>query len=154
MELYAITRRRQRGRAPGEEGTEVMALALDPAEVFKVMRCAWRNGVLDKFMVIQGEALEGVMADTGMNMGDLLNRLDEARPETVARIDRLLDRAGPLMRYLDSDRLMGTVSRLLDLAPVRRMMVAGMRAQMTRAATGAPRPSLKERVLALAGRTA
>ncbi|NPV60923.1 MAG: hypothetical protein HPY75_14830, partial [Actinobacteria bacterium] len=57
-----------------------MALALDPAEVFKVMRCAWRNGVLDKFMVIQGEALEGVMADTGMNMGDLLNRLDEARP--------------------------------------------------------------------------
>ncbi|NPV59498.1 MAG: hypothetical protein HPY75_07535, partial [Actinobacteria bacterium] len=57
-----------------------MALALDPQEVFKVMQCAWRNGVLDKFMVIQGEALEGVMADTGMNMGDLLNRLDEARP--------------------------------------------------------------------------
>ncbi|MBC7228761.1 MAG: hypothetical protein H5T74_14565, partial [Actinobacteria bacterium] len=50
-------------------------MPLDPQEVFRVMQCAWRNGVLDKFMVIQGEALEGVMADTGMNLGDLLNRL-------------------------------------------------------------------------------
>lgn len=129
-------------------------MALDPAEVFKVMRCAWRHGVLDKFMAIQGEALEGVMADTGMNMGDLLNRLDEAKPETVARVDRLLERAGPLMKHLDNDRLMGIVSRLLDLSLVRKAMVAGMRANMARAATGAPRPSLRERVAALAGRTA
>lgn len=118
------------------------------------MRCAWRNGVLDRFMAIQGEALEGVMADTGLNMGDLLNRLDEAKQETVDKVDRLLDRAGPLMKYLDSDRLMGLAARLLDFAPVKRAMVAGMRAQMARAATGAPRPSLKERVLALAGRSA
>lgn len=129
-------------------------MALDPAEVFKVMRCAWRNGVLDKFMAIQGEALEGVMADTGMNMGDLLNRLDEARPETVAKVDRLLERSGPFMKYLDNDRLMRAVSRLLDLSLVRKTMVAGMRKNMARAATGAPRPSLKERVAALAGKTA
>ncbi|MBC7231591.1 MAG: hypothetical protein H5T74_14530, partial [Actinobacteria bacterium] len=120
---------------------------------FRVMQCAWRNGVLDKFMVIQGEALEGVMADTGMNLGDLLNRLDEASEETVQKIDRLLDRAGPLMRHLDSDRLMRLASRLLDLSPVRKAMVAGMRANMARAATGAPRPSPRELVMALLGRT-
>jgi len=129
-------------------------LPLDPAQVFKVMQCAYRNGVLDKFMVIQGQALEGVMADTGMNMGDLLNRLDEAEEATVMKIDRLLDRAGPLMKYLDSDRLMRLASRLLDIALVKKMMVANMRAMMGRAASGESPPTLGERLRALAGKAA
>lgn len=127
-------------------------MAIDPQEVFKVMQCAYRNGVLDKFMVIQGEALEGVMADTGMNLGDLLNRLDEAEEATVVKIDRLLDRAGPLVKYADSDRLMRLASRLLDVAAVRRMVVAGMRSTMARAASGGAPPSLPQRLKALAGR--
>jgi hypothetical protein len=129
-------------------------LSLDPAEVFKVMQCAYRNGVLDKFMVIQGEALEGVMAETGMNMGDLLNRLDEAEEATVIKIDRLLDKAGPLMKYLDNDRLMKFASRLLDIALVKKLMVKNMQATMARAATGTKPPSLGERVRALAGKAA
>ncbi len=129
-------------------------MALDPAEVFKVMQCAYRNGVLDKFMVIQGEALEGVMAETGLNMGDLLNRLDEASEETVMKIDRLLDRAGPLMKYLDRDGLMKLASRMLDIALVRKIMVRNLQATMARAATGASPPSLGERVRALAGKAA
>jgi hypothetical protein len=133
---------------------EVSRLPLDPAQVFKVMQCAYRNGVLDKFMVIQGQALEGVMADTGMNMGDLLNRLDEAEEATVMKIDRLLDRAGPLMKYLDSDRLMRLASRLLDIALVKKMMVANMRAMMGRAASGESPPTLGERLRALAGKAA
>jgi len=129
-------------------------LSLDPAEVFKVMQCAYRNGVLDKFMVIQGEALEGVIAETGMNMGDLLNRLDEAEEATVMKIDRLLDKAGPLMKYLDNDRLMKFASRLLDIALVKKLMVKNMQATMARAATGTKPPSLGERVRALAGKAA
>jgi hypothetical protein len=127
---------------------------LDPAQVFKVMQCAYRNGVLDKFMVIQGRAMEGVMADTGMNMGDLLNRLDEAEESTVQKIDRLLDRAGPLMKYLDSDTLMRVASRLLDIGLVQRLVAANMRAMMGRAATGTKPPKLAERLRALAGRAA
>jgi hypothetical protein len=118
------------------------------------MQCAYRNGVLDKFMVIQGEALEGVMADTGMNMGDLLNRLDEAEEATVMKIDRLLDRAGPLVKYLDNDSLMKFTSRLLDIAAVKKLMVKNMRATMGRAATGVTPPSLGERLRALAGKAA
>ena len=103
-------------------------MSLDPQEVFNVMQCAYRNGVLDKFMVIQGEALEGVIAETGMNMGDLLNRLDEAEEATVMKIDRLLDKAGPLMKYLDNDTLMKLASRLLDIALVKKMMIKNMQA--------------------------
>lgn len=129
-------------------------MSLDPAQVFKVMQCAYRNGVLDKFMVIQGQAMEGVMADTGMNMGDLLNRLDEAEESTVQKIDKMLDRAGPAMKYLDSDTLMRLASRLLDSGLVQKMMVANMRAMMGRAATGTKPPSVGERLRALAGRAA
>jgi len=129
-------------------------MPLDPQEVFRVMQCAWRNGVLDRFMAIQGEALEGVMADTGMNLGDLLNRLDEAKEETVQKIDRMLDRAGPLVKYAESDRLMRLAARLLDLSFVRRAVVAGMRANLARAAGGEPRPGLLGTLRSLAGRPA
>ncbi len=132
----------------------MIGLSLDPQEVFRVMQCAYRNGVLDKFMVIQGEAMEGVMADTGMNMGDLLNRLDEAEEATVMKIDRLLDRAGPLMKYLDSDALMKLASRLLDLALVKKLMIANMRTMMGRVASGTKPPSVGARLRALAGKTA
>jgi hypothetical protein len=133
---------------------EVISLSLDPQEVFRVMQCAYRNGVLDKFMVIQGEAMEGVMADTGMNMGDLLNRLDEAEEATVIKIDKMLDRAGPLMKHLDSDLLMKLASRLLDLALVKKLLIANMRTMMAKIATGTKPPSLTERLRALSGKAA
>jgi hypothetical protein len=129
-------------------------LPIDPAEVFKVMQCAYRNGVLDKFMVIQGEALEAVMAEANVNMGDLLNRMDEAGEETVMRIDRLLDRAGPLMKYLDNDRLMKVASRLLDLVPVKKMMVANMKNSILKTLSDSPPPSLADKLRALVGKAA
>ena len=129
-------------------------MSLDPAEVFKVMQCAYRNGVLDKFMAIQGEALEGVMAEAQVNMGDLLNRMDEASEEAVQKIDRLLDRAGPFMKYLDSDGLMRFSSRLLDIALVRKAMVAGMKQNILKTLSDTPPPSLLDRFRALAGKAA
>jgi hypothetical protein len=70
------------------------------------------------------------------------------------KIDKLLDRAGPLMKYLDNDLLMRFASRLLDLALVRKLMVANMRTMMGRVATGTKPPSLAERLRALARRAA
>jgi hypothetical protein len=72
-------------------------MSLDPKELFKVMRCAYRHGVLQKFTVIQGEALKEVMRQSGWNLGDLLNLLDEAREGTVTKIEGLLNRLGPVV---------------------------------------------------------
>jgi hypothetical protein len=129
-------------------------LSLDPAEVFRVMQCAYRNGVLDQFMAIQGEALEAVMEEAKVNMGDLLNRMDEASEETVMKIDRLLDRAGPLMKYLDSDRLMKFSSRLLGIAFVRRLMVANMKNSILKTLSDEAPPSLLDKIKTLAGKAA
>ena len=129
-------------------------MALDPKEVFQVMQCAYRNGVLDKFMAIQGDALEQVMEEANVNMGDLLNRLDEAEEATVMKIDRLLDRAGPLMKYLDNDALMKIASRMLDLAFVRKMMIANMKNSILRTVSETPPPTLADKVKALVGKAA
>ena len=129
-------------------------MALDPKEVFQVMQCAYRNGVLDKFMAIQGDALEQVMEEANMNMGDPLNRLDEAEEATVMKIDRLLDRAGPLMKYLDNDALMKIASRMLDLAFVRKMMIANMKNSILRTVSETPPPTLADKVKALVGKAA
>jgi hypothetical protein len=118
------------------------------------MQCAYRNGVLDKFMVIQGEALEAVMEEAGVNMGDLLNRMDEAEEATVMKIDRLLDRAGPLMKYLDNDRLMKFSSRLLDIGFMRRVLVANMKNSILKTVSDSPPPSLLGKLKALAGKAA
>jgi hypothetical protein len=133
---------------------EVRKVSLDPQEVFKVMQCAYRNGVLDKFMSIQGEALEEVMEVANVNMGDLLNRLDEADEKTVMKIDRLLDRAGPLFKHLASDRLMKIASSLLDIKFVKKMMVANMKNTILKTLDGFSPPSLGERLKALAGKAA
>jgi len=127
---------------------------IDPGEVFDVMECAYRHGVLDKFMVIQGEALEAVMKEAELNMGDLLNRMDEAEEETVQKVDRLLDRLGPFIKYADSDRLMKFTSRILDLPLVKRMMVKNIKNSILKIMTGESPPSLGQRIKAALGKAA
>lgn len=129
-------------------------MSLDPAHVFDTMQCAYRNGVLAKFTIIQGEALEAVIEQSGWNMGDLLNRLDEAEEKTVMRIDRLLDRIGPLLKYADNDTLMKLLSRLLDIGLVRKMVVAAMKSLILKNLPGQASPSLSERIKAATGKAA
>ncbi|MDY6797049.1 MAG: hypothetical protein SWK76_17475 [Actinomycetota bacterium] len=101
-------------------------MTLEAAQVFAVMETSYRKGVIDKFIPLFGEALEGLMEETGMNMEDLLNKLDEAKPETVEKLNRLLGSSGPLLRLANNDRLMGLVSRILDLELVRRVSIRGL----------------------------
>jgi hypothetical protein len=122
--------------------------------MFDVMSCAYRNGVLEKFTIIQGEALEEVIKQSGWNLGDLLNRLDETEEKTVKRIDRLLDRMGPLARFLNNDRLMKLSSRLLDAKMVRKMAIATMKTAILKTLPGQAPPSIAERIKSLAGRAA
>lgn len=127
-------------------------MAIDPQVVFRVMHCAYRNGVLDKIMSIQGRALELVMEETGADMGDLLNRLDEASEETVMKVDGFLDRAGPFLRCLHNDGLMRLVGRLLSVSSVRVFVARRMADSIKRTLTGEPAPSLPDKMRAVVSR--
>lgn len=99
-------------------------MALEQGLVFWVTESAYRNGVLDRGMALFGDALDATMDETGCEMGDLVNMMDEASEGTVTNLDTMLGRSGLLLRIAASDRLMALASRLLDVAVVRR---AGVR---------------------------
>lgn len=129
-------------------------MSIDAREVFDVMQCAYRYGVLQKFTVIQGEALQAVTEESGWNLGDLLNLLDEAKEETVGKIERLLNVMGPVIKYANNGAVMRLASRVLDLKAVRRMTVAAMKKNILKVLPDQDLPSLSERIRALAGRAA
>ena len=111
-------------------------MALKPGLVFNVMASAYRHDVIDKSMSLAGDAIDRVMQDTGLKVGDLVNKMDEARNKTVMRIDRLLAWSGPMLKVAANDRLMAGVSRMLDFKVVKKTTVAVLRRAMMRAATG------------------
>jgi len=122
---------------------------LESGQVFNVMAVAYRHGVLDKLMSLFGEALEEVVAETGANIGDLVNKMDEAQEATIKKLDALLSRSGPLLKAAAGDRLMETVSRLLDSPLVRRVAVGLLKRNLVRAIIGEAPPSLTEKVRAM-----
>lgn len=110
-------------------------MAFDPDDAFKFMRCMYRNGVLDRFSAIQGEAMAEVMAEAGLDMGDMSNSMDQASEQSIAKIDRMLGMMGPAFRYLANDRLMRLISRLLDVSIVRRQVLKNMKKSMSQSLT-------------------
>jgi len=74
-----------------------------------------------------------VIAQTGCEIGDLVNKLDMTTEKTVMLMDRLLGLSRPLLRLAASDRLMTVVSRLLDITAFRKMNVALMTRVLARA---------------------
>lgn len=112
-------------------------MALKPGLVFEVTASAYRNGVIDRGMALFGDALDGAINETGCEMGDLVNKMDEAGERTVMRIDALLARSGPLLRLAASDRLMALVSRLLNVEAVRRVGVTVLTKMLVRVVTAA-----------------
>jgi hypothetical protein len=117
---------------------EAIQMSIRPDEIFELMHCSYRNGITDKFISIESEALAEAMVETGMNLQDLLNRMDDAGQETVDRLDMLLDRIGPFVKYLANDRLMRFNSRLLDVPLVKRWMVRHMKRSLLKAIRGKP----------------
>lgn len=105
--------------------------------VFNVMACAYRHDVIDKYMSITGEAIDAVMRDTELKIGDLVNRMDEAQEQTVMKLDGLLARSGPLLKLAANDRVMAALSRILDFKTVRRTMVGVLRRVLVKAAVPA-----------------
>lgn len=121
-------------------------MSIKPDEIFELMHCSYRNGVTDKFISLESRALAETMDETGMNLQDLLNRMDDAKQETVDRMDMLLDRIGPFVKYLANDHLMRFNSRLLDIPLVKRWMVRLMKRSLVKSMTGEAPPSLFEKM--------
>lgn len=127
-------------------------MSIEPNEIFEFMQCAYRNGVMEKFMAVKAQALDAAMDAAGLNMGDLWNRMDDAKEETVLKIDKLLDKAGPFVKYATNDRLMRFVSRLLDISLIKHWVIKFMKRSLLKVMTGTKPPSLLDRaksVLAL-----
>jgi hypothetical protein len=64
-----------------------MHMAFDSASAFELLRQSYRSGLLDELVAIAGQALDGLIKDTGLGMGDLLAMLDNVSPETVLRAE-------------------------------------------------------------------
>ena len=62
-------------------------MAFDSASAFELLRQSYRSGLLEELVAIAGQALEGLIEDTGLGMGDLLAMLDNVSPETVLRAE-------------------------------------------------------------------
>ena len=105
-------------------------MAFDPDDAFRFMRCMYRSGLLDRVSAIQGEAMAEVMAEAGLNMGDMSNNLDQASEQSVAKIDRMLGMFGPVLGHLANDWLMRLIAGLLDVPLVRRQLLKNMKKSM------------------------
>jgi len=88
--------------------------------IFSLMACSYRYGVTDKFLPLLGDALDGVIADTGATMGDLVDAMDDAQEQTIRRIDTLLSRSSLILKVAANERLMALTSRMLDSPLVKR----------------------------------
>lgn len=113
----------------------MVVLATKGGPLFEVTASAYRNGVIDKGMALFGDAVDGVIKETGCEIGDMVNKMDEASEKTVMRMDTLLAWSGPMIRLAASDRLMALTSRLLDMAIVRRLGVAVLTRMLVKAVT-------------------
>ncbi len=123
-------------------------MPVDPTEAFQIFRSAYRNGVLQKFMQLQGSAIKLAIDESGADLGDVLNRMDEAAESTVFDIDRLFGKLFDLAKYLNlkSDAAMSLAYRLVNLPAVERVVVRGFADAMKRSLARKPAPSLKERI--------
>lgn len=100
-----------------------MAMALQPGQLFNLAEVAYRKGVIDKFMPLQGEVLKKLEEKTGFGMPELSNLANDASEEILEKIDSMLKYSGPLLRLAANEVLMGLASRLLDLEVVKVIIV-------------------------------
>jgi hypothetical protein len=99
-------------------------MALDTGLAFKFMQLNYKYGLLDEVGSIVGEALDNVMAEKGMDMEDVVNLLDGASEDTIAKIDTLLLKWGNLfLKLAVNDTMTRFQAYLIRKPAVRRLAV-------------------------------
>ena len=98
-------------------------MSLDTGRAYEALQCAYRNGVLDKVVSIQGEAMQGLMRKKGLNLNEFINRVDEMDEEKLQKLDAILQRSNLLFWLMTSDCFMRLISRLLKFRIVRKILI-------------------------------
>ncbi len=82
-----------------------MQMALEPASAFELLRDCYRSGLLDDMVAVAGQALDMLVRDTGLGVGDLLGLLDSVPVEAVAKAEETAAAADPveLVKRLAAD---------------------------------------------------
>ncbi len=112
-------------------------MPVDADVAFRFMRANYQAGMLDKTGMLAGEALEAWMTEEGLDLEDLLTTLDSASEQTVARLNRLVRFANPILRAGSNRRMLRLQSRLLDNPRLRTLFVFATKRLLHRAF---PRP--------------
>jgi hypothetical protein len=118
-------------------------LALDTGLAFKFMQLNYKYGLLDEVGSIMGEALDNVMSEKNMDMEDLVNLLDGASEDTIAKIDGLLVKWGNLfLKLAVNDTATRVQAYLIRKPAVRTLLVrlatAAMRKRIVAPRAGTP----------------
>jgi hypothetical protein len=126
-------------------------LAFDPDLMFSVMEKAYRTGLFDKMNVIMGEALGEVISKHGLNMEVLINHMDDAKEETVMKMDKALNNSTFMLKLAGNEKMMVMMSKLMDSALVHKIAVKGMAwfLDRTLAKADGTLPPLKEQLKGL-----
>lgn len=112
-----------------------MTVKAETGDFFNLMRMAYKTGVLEKLSDIQCDAMESPEGEARWDSGVLVELLDGADPSGA---ERWLQRSRIPVRLLASGCVMSAISRLLDLAVVRRGVTKSMRKKMERVLSGQP----------------
>lgn len=89
-------------------------MSLDQAALFEVVVRAYRSGVLDKLVVLLGNAIEEALEEGNLTTWELLNMADEADDASFANANGLLGMVSGLIPLANNDKLMMFLSYLLD----------------------------------------
>lgn len=60
-----------------------MQMVFDSASAFELLRQCYQTGLLDDLVVVASRALDELVEETGLDMGELLGLLDSATEESV-----------------------------------------------------------------------
>ena len=89
-------------------------MSLDQKALFEVVSCAHRNGVLEKLMVLLGEAMEEALEEGNLTTWELLQMLDDVEDASLAKADGLLGMVSNFIPLANNDNLMMLLSYLLE----------------------------------------
>lgn len=115
-------------------------MPVDSDTAFRFMRANYRSGMLDKTGAILGQALGEWMADAGLDMEDVLQRLDGASEDAVDRMNKLVRYVNPLLRLGSNEKILRLQARLLDLPRVRAVSIFIIKRVLGRVLRPVPEP--------------
>jgi hypothetical protein len=110
-------------------------MSLDQKEIYDVVACAYRTGLLDKLLSFQGEVIEAALEEGKITMWELLNTVEEVDEETIAKMDGSLDMMRGFIKLGNNDELMMLLSYLLDDNFLRGMIMQRMKDSILQAAS-------------------